>query len=210
MESPGLRWTRRARTTTPFLFSVRSGVSKKATCRICASSESMPRLAMADRRLESGTLNFNSTLSAPRSRRKTSASCSVDKRVSVGFAAAVSDRSPTSPHMWSSTDPPGVLLGTRNSCQSTLSLLRVGRHHPCGGGSGGNPSRSRVTVRSTSGCWPSSPGLVAGQDTELLEHGELVPVLAQRADPVAVKLGDRDTVQRDPNAGRLDVPLIAE
>ena len=42
------------------------------------------------------------------------------------------------------------------------------------------------------------------QDAELLEHGELVPVLAQRTDPLAVELGDRDTVQRDPDAGRLD------
>ena len=80
--SPGLRWTRRARTTTPRLFSVRSGVSKKATWRICASSGSMPRFSTADLRLASGTLSFSSTLSEPLISLSTSAICSVENRLS--------------------------------------------------------------------------------------------------------------------------------
>jgi len=40
--------------------------------------------------------------------------------------------------------------------------------------------------------------------SELLQHRELVPVLPERADPIATELGDGDTVDRDPQAGGLD------
>ena len=69
-------------------FSARSGVSKKATCRNWASNGSMPSAARADRRLASGTLSFNSTLSAPLISPRTSAICSADKRLSDGPAPA--------------------------------------------------------------------------------------------------------------------------
>jgi len=48
-ESSPLRWTRRARTTTPRLSSARSGVSKKNTWRISASSGSMPSAETVER-----------------------------------------------------------------------------------------------------------------------------------------------------------------
>ena len=48
-ESSPLPWTRRARTTTPRSFSARSGVSKKKTWRIWASSGSSPSAATAER-----------------------------------------------------------------------------------------------------------------------------------------------------------------
>ena len=54
---------RRARTTTPLPLSARSGVSKKYTCRICASSGSIPSAAIAERCADSGTVTFSSTLS---------------------------------------------------------------------------------------------------------------------------------------------------
>src|SRR5215218_3386421 len=57
-------WTRRARTTTPCLSRRRSGVSKKNTWRIWASRGSMPSAATMERRWESGTVSFSSTLSA--------------------------------------------------------------------------------------------------------------------------------------------------
>ena len=57
--------TRRARATTPALSSARSGVSKKKTCRIWASSGSMPSARTAERWLDSGTVSLSSTLSAP-------------------------------------------------------------------------------------------------------------------------------------------------
>ena len=62
-ESSPFRWTRRARTTTPFLFNVRSGVSKNDTMRICASSGSIPSDITAERWSDSGTVSFSSTLS---------------------------------------------------------------------------------------------------------------------------------------------------
>ena len=48
-ESAPLPWIRRARTTTPAAFSVSSGVSKKNTCRIWASSGSIPSAASVER-----------------------------------------------------------------------------------------------------------------------------------------------------------------
>src|SRR3954452_8292983 len=57
--------TRRARTMTPCLFSVRSGVSKKHTRRICASSGSSSSARMAELCAASGTVSLSSTLSAP-------------------------------------------------------------------------------------------------------------------------------------------------
>src|SRR5215217_4650879 len=67
-------WTRRARTTTPCLLRRRSGVSKKNTCRIWASRGSMPRASTVERRSESGTVSFSSTLSAWLARSRTSCS----------------------------------------------------------------------------------------------------------------------------------------
>jgi hypothetical protein len=48
--------TRRAGTTTPALSSARTGVSKKCTSRICASSGSSPSAAIADRCPPSSTV----------------------------------------------------------------------------------------------------------------------------------------------------------
>ena len=64
-ESPPLPWILRARATTPAWLSVRSGVSKKYTWRICASSASSCKFLIAARCSDVGTVNFNSTVSAP-------------------------------------------------------------------------------------------------------------------------------------------------
>ena len=66
-ESSTRPWLRRARTTTPLLLSSRSGVSKKNTWRIWASRGSISRAATVERKPErvSGTVSFNSTVSAP-------------------------------------------------------------------------------------------------------------------------------------------------
>ncbi len=63
-ESSGRRCTRRARTTRPASFNLRSGVSKKKTCRSSASSGSIPSAAIVAWRSVSGTVSFSSTLSA--------------------------------------------------------------------------------------------------------------------------------------------------
>jgi hypothetical protein len=62
-ESSPLPWTRRPRTTTPAASSRRSGVSKKYTWRICASSGSIPSARIADRWSDSGTVSLSSVLS---------------------------------------------------------------------------------------------------------------------------------------------------
>ena len=89
VESPPLPWIRRARTTTPALLRERSRVSKKSTCRIWASSGSRSRAATADRRLESGTVSFSSTLSAFLISWRSSASCSSVRRFSLDLVAVM-------------------------------------------------------------------------------------------------------------------------
>ena len=64
-ESPGRPWIRRARTTTPAWSSARSGVSKKTTWRIWASSGSRPRPRIAARCWSAGTVSLSSTVSEP-------------------------------------------------------------------------------------------------------------------------------------------------
>ena len=135
--SPTLRCTLRARTTTPCWFSARSGVSKKATCRSWASSGSIPRRTRADRRLASGTLNFSSTLSAPLSSPRTSAICSIDKRLSEG--PAVGDRLGLlgcAGHCCLLS--PSFCSRTVRAINRTVMPIRVGLHHPVEGGSDGN------------------------------------------------------------------------
>ena len=61
VESSPLPCTRRARTTTPALFSRTSGVSKKTTCRIWAFSGSISSARVAARRWSSATVSFSST-----------------------------------------------------------------------------------------------------------------------------------------------------
>ena len=48
--------------------------------------------------------------------------------------------------------------------------------------------------------WQRRAPSPAAEHAELLEHSVGVPVLADRADPIAEELGDRDAVQRDPDA----------
>ena len=73
-ESSPFPWIRRARTTTPVWLSARSGVSKKNTCRIWASSgSSSQRLRRPSVDPTSGTVSFSSTLSASRIRSSSSA-----------------------------------------------------------------------------------------------------------------------------------------
>src|SRR5215211_7475714 len=78
-ESPPLRCTRRARATTPAPLSARSGVSKKNTWRICASSGSRPSAPIAERCDSSGTVSLSSALSAPFMRVSSSVRRSSDK-----------------------------------------------------------------------------------------------------------------------------------
>ena len=93
-ESLPLPWTRRARTTTPALFSSRSGVSKKKTWRICASSGSNARARMVASWAPSGMVSLSSALSAPSSSWNTSASWSSFKRglVFVGIGTVLSEQ----------------------------------------------------------------------------------------------------------------------
>src|SRR5262245_7950575 len=74
-ESCSFRCTRRARTITPWWYSARSGVSKKYTWRIWASSGSTPSVGAA-RLSECGTVSFSSTVSAPSRSESSSASLS--------------------------------------------------------------------------------------------------------------------------------------
>ena len=65
IESAPFPWIRRARATTPWESSARSGVSKKKTWRIWAWSGSSASAATVERWCGSGTVSFSSTLSAP-------------------------------------------------------------------------------------------------------------------------------------------------
>ncbi len=85
MSSP-FPWTRRARTTTPLPLSVSSGVSKKNTCRICASNGSMSSAFTAVRCESAGTVSFSSTLSAPFMSARASATCSSVSAVVAAIA----------------------------------------------------------------------------------------------------------------------------
>ena len=64
-ESAPLPWMRRARTTTPALLRARSGVSKKVTSRICASSGSMPSAMNRRAGALRGIVSFSSTVFEP-------------------------------------------------------------------------------------------------------------------------------------------------
>ena len=79
IESPPLPWIRLARATTPCASRSSSGVSKKKTWRICASSGSSSSAATVERWCGSGTVSFSSTLSAPLSRSSSSTSSSFEK-----------------------------------------------------------------------------------------------------------------------------------
>ena len=61
--SPARPCILRARATMPAALSSRSGVSKKKTCRICASSGSSPSATTAARWSDAGTVSLSSTLS---------------------------------------------------------------------------------------------------------------------------------------------------
>src|SRR5215211_2235751 len=93
-ESSSRPWTRRARTISPRALSVRSGVSKKQTSRICASSGSSSSAWMAERWPASGTVSFSSTLSEPADSASTScrSSSPIGRPRVVVAATAGSDR----------------------------------------------------------------------------------------------------------------------
>src|SRR4051794_6920921 len=88
-ESSPLPWMRRARTTRPARSSARSGVSKKATMRICASSGSMPRAIAVERCWSSPTVSFSSTLSESFMSDSASATCSSESRGAVVVGAVI-------------------------------------------------------------------------------------------------------------------------
>ena len=88
-ESSPFPWMRRPRTTTPSLSRARSGVSKKKTWRICASSGSRPSATTAERWSYSGTVSFSSTLSESLSRSSISAICSCERATGVAVGVVV-------------------------------------------------------------------------------------------------------------------------
>ena len=52
--------------------------------------------------------------------------------------------------------------------------------------------------------------LLRGQQRQLLEELDLVPVLTERRDPVAVELGNGHAVERHAQAGRIDHGLVVD
>ena len=91
-QSPRFPCTRRARTTTPCSLSARSGVSKKKTCLIWASSGSTLSARAVSNCAVSGTVSFSSTLSALAASFSSSASRSSESVGRLGGAGVTRAR----------------------------------------------------------------------------------------------------------------------
>ena len=109
--SSPLPWMRRVRTTSPCALSASSGVSKKNTWRIWASSGSSPSAATVERWSDSGTVSFSSTLSEPRISAMRLTRSSSEKPLGVVDAVVITFLSAPRPRRW-----PNSLKGPAGCC----------------------------------------------------------------------------------------------
>ena len=158
---------RRARTTTPAWLSASSGVSKKKTWRICASSGSISSAATAERGSTPGTVSFSSTLSAPLTSAEHLSELLVRQPAGVCVTLAIA-RLPLLASMSPgfAVSSPGALLanvgagsGPRGEPDVHVVLVvRVRHYHAAGTGTTASRSRRRRSPHRRRGSGRAGPG----------------------------------------------------
>src|SRR5918994_2964348 len=130
----------------PVLVEGQLGVSKKNTWRIWASRGSMPNAVTVERRSESGTVSFSSTLSASLASASSSSSWASDSRVRLVVAGIVKS-------------PPGICGGQAAGPSTSRSRAMTRSTWPC-------CTRVPSPWRMTSGsCRRAAPGSRPGSAT---------------------------------------------